>query len=129
MKTLAIIFGYIVWHYSKAIISLSKIWGNFLIFIFNFFSIKLLFQNFFDPWKRMNDYYPKSFDFRKYFYAFLNNLIMRIVGMIMRTFMIIAGFASLIIFIFIYPPALLIWLILPFIILGLFINGIFFIIK
>lgn len=129
MKTLAIIFGYIKWHYGKAIISLSKIWKNFLFFIFDFFSIKLLFQNFFDPWKRMTDYYPKSFDIKKYFYSFINNLIMRLVGMLMRTGMIIVSFISLIIFILIYPLILLLWLILPFIVLALILNGLFFIIK
>jgi len=129
MKTLAIIFGYIRWHYGKAIISLSKIWKNFLFFIFNFFSVKLLFENFFDPWKRMNDFYPKSFDLKKYFYAFINNLIMRVMGMLMRTGMIIIGLISVIIFTFVYPLTLLIWLVLPLIILALILSGLFFIIK
>jgi hypothetical protein len=129
MKIIFIILGYLKWHYSKAISSLSDIWKNFLYFTSNFFSIKLLFQNFFDPWKRMTDSYPKSFDLKKYFYAFIANLIVRIVGMIMRTGLIIIGLASYIIMALLYPIILIIWILLPLFIITLIIIGLILIIK
>jgi hypothetical protein len=129
MKIIFIILGYLKWHYSKAISSLSDIWKNFLYFTSNFFSIKLLFQNFFDPWKRMTDSYPKNFDLKKYFYAFIANLIVRIVGMIMRTGLIIIGLASYIIMALLYPIILIIWILLPLFIITLIIIGLILIIK
>ena len=129
MKTILIILGYLRWHYGKAIISLTIIWKNFLNFIFNFFSINLLFKNFFDPWKRMTDSYPSSFDLKKYFYAFMTNMIVRVVGMLMRGFLIIIGLAVYVLFALLYPVTLIIWLVLPLFVLGLFLLSLFLIIK
>lgn len=129
MKSILIILGYLKWHYGKAVISLSKIWKNFLFFMAEFFSLRLLFHNFFDPWKRMSDNYPKSFNLKKYFYAFLTNLIVRIIGIIMRTLLIIIGLLSLFGLILIYPLAIIIWLILPLIIAALLSTGLTLIIS
>jgi len=129
MKITSIIFGYLGWHYSKAIRSLSRVWKIFLIFIFNYFSIDLLFKNFFDPWKRMDDNYPKSFNLKDYFYAFMTNTIVRIVGIIMRTFLIIIGVTAYLIFALFYPLAIILWLLLPSIIIVLIIFGFVLIIK
>jgi hypothetical protein len=128
MKTIFILGGYLKWHYSKAISSLSNIWKNFLYFVFHYFSIGLLFKNFFDPWKRMADTYPKSFSFKGYLFSFLTNSIVRIVGMIMRTFLIIIGLTSYIILGLFYPIVFVIWLLSPFIIIYLIATGLFFII-
>jgi len=129
MKIILIILGYLKWHYSQAILALWNIWGNFLFFIFEFFSIKLLFQNFFNPWKRMTDYYPKSFDLKKYFTIFIVNTITRIVGIIMRTALIIISLTCYFLLLIAYPLALVIWLLLPVIIVSLILTGIFLIFK
>lgn len=128
MQLTSIILGYLKWHYSKAIISLIMVWSNFLFFTLEFFSIKLLFRNFFDPWKRMNDKYPDGYQIKKYFFAFISNTIIRIVGMIMRGFLIIIGLICYIILALLLPLVLLIWLLLPFITLYLIIAGIYIII-
>lgn len=129
MKLIIVILGYLSWHYGKAIISLTKIWKNFLYFIFEFFSIRLLFLNFFDPWKRMADKYPASFDLKDYFNAFITNLIVRAVGIIMRTGLLIIALACCLLFILFYPLILVIWLLLPFIIIALFFVGVSLIIN
>lgn len=128
MQITLVILGYLKWHYSKAISSLGKIWKNFLYFVFDFFSIGLLFKNFFDPWKRMTDNYPKSFDFKIYFAVFITNLITRIIGIIVRLVLIIIGLACYILLTLLFPVALAIWLVLPFIIILLIIEGVFLII-
>ena len=120
MQVISIIFGYLRWHYGKSVYSLTRVWKNFLFFIYEFFSIRLLFKNFFDPWKRMTDAYPKSFNLKKYFFAFIANIIVRIVGVIMRTFLLIVGLTCYILFTLIYPIAIIIWLILPLIIIIMF---------
>lgn len=129
MKITQIILGYLKWHYSKAIYSLSQVWNNFLYFISEFFSLKLLFKNFFAPWKRMSDRYPTSFNLKDYFYAFMTNLIIRIVGMIMRSFIIIIGSICFIIFALLYPVIIISWLILPLIVIALMTLGLILIFK
>lgn len=129
MKTAQIILGYLKWHYSKAIHSLSQILNNFLYFISEFFSLKLLFRNFFSPWKRMTDEYPNSFNLKDYFYAFMTNLIVRVVGIIMRTFIIIIGLICFITFVLAYPIIIVLWLILPLIVIILMLMGLFLIFK
>lgn len=129
MKIILIALGYLKWHYGKAVYSLSGIWRNFISFTYNYFSIKLLFKNFFDPWKRMTDKYPTGFNLKLYFYAFLTNLIIRIVGMIMRTVLILAGLTCCILLVIFYPIVLIIWLLLPIITIFLLEKGVALIIK
>lgn len=129
MKTILVTLGYLKWHYGKAICSLTKIWGNFLFFIYEFFSIRLLVKNFFDPWKRMAEDYPKGFDLKKYFYIFIANSIVRIVGIIMRTILILIGLTGYILLALLYPVALILWIFLPIIIFILIGSGLYLIIK
>ncbi len=128
MRLITIILGYLGWHYSGAISALTNIWKNFLFFVFEFFSIRLLFRNFFDPWKKMADSYPKSFDLKKYFYAFIANLIVRTVGIIMRTALIIIGIICYLLTAILYPITLIGWLLLPIITVLILIIGILLII-
>jgi len=123
MKTLTVLFGYIKWHYSEAIISLLQIWRNLTVFIFDYFSIKLLFQNFFDPWKRMTETRPSFFDTAKFFSTLISNLIMRLVGIFLRIILIALGTICLLLFVLLLIPVLLIWLILPFIVIAMFCFG------
>jgi hypothetical protein len=128
MKLLLTFFGYLKWHYGKALMAVFSFWKNILIFLFNFFSIKNLLGNFFTPWKRLADSYPKRFDIKVYFFTFLVNTIMRIVGMILRFIIIIIGLACCAAFTIFLPFALVIWLALPLIIAALIISGLYFLI-
>jgi hypothetical protein len=129
MKLIVVIIGYFKWHYSKALKSITSIWKNFLDFLVAFFSLKLVVKNLFDPWKRMNDIYPARFNFKDYFFAFLTNAIMRIVGIIMRLLLLVVGVVGYILFFILLPITLIVWLILPLIILFLAISGLYLIIK
>lgn len=117
MKIILIILGYLKWHYGKAIRSLTNIWSNLFTFIFNFFSLNLLFRNFFDPWKRMTDDYPIHFSLKNFFFTLITNIITRLVGIILRFILIIIGLTVCVLFILSYPLALLIWILSPAIIL------------
>jgi len=128
MKLLVTFFGYLGWHYGKALMAVFSFWKNILIFLFNFFSIKNLLGNFFTPWKRLADSYPKRFNIKVYFFTFLVNTIMRIVGMILRFIIITIGLACCAIFVIFLPFALVIWLALPLIIAVLIISGLYFLI-
>jgi hypothetical protein len=129
MRIILIILGYLKWHYGQAIPALWNTWKNFLYFIYEYFSIKLLFKNFFDSWKRMTNGYPQSFNLKEYLFVFIANMITRAVGMIMRTFLIIVGLTCYILLALALPFALVTWLLLPFIIIALIGTGLFLLIK
>jgi hypothetical protein len=124
MNFLPVLGNYLKWHYGRAIYNVFSIWENFSVFIFDFFSIKSLFANFFSPWKRLTESYPKSFDLKEYFSTFIINTIMRAVGIVFRIFMLVIGFLCYFLFLITLPFVLIIWIAFPFIILFLIVIGI-----
>jgi len=123
VKFITIILGYLKWHYGKALATTFAFWKNILVYLFNYFSLKNLIGNFFAPWKRLADSYPKQFNFKVYFGIFIVNTIMRIVGIIMRTIIIIIGLFVCVIYVVFLPASLLFWLALPVIIIWLIVYG------
>lgn len=121
----ATVFGhYFIWHYGRAISDLTKIYRNLIAFTFNFFSVPILVQSYFAPWRRMGEDYPeKSVDPFDYFSTFLVNLIMRLVGIFMRTVVIVLGMAATLLVILSYPVVLVIWITLPFLAVIIFFIG------
>jgi len=108
-----ILFQWLSWHFFEVPRDILIAWKNYLKFYLNYFSIPLLLKSFFSPWKRYKVSYGRGFDIGKYFEAFSSNLIFRILGAIMRSFVIIIG---LLVEVFIIFTGLLIffsWLILP----------------
>jgi hypothetical protein len=112
MKFLRIFLGYVKWHYTRAVISLFITWKNLARFLFEYFSIKSLLLNFFSPWKRKIDAYKKGSGLDKLFESIIINVIMRIVGMIVRSIVILIGFVVWATFILIFPIALIVWLVI-----------------
>ena len=125
MGIVTILIDYLLWHYSKAVVSLLVIYRNFCLFLSNFFSLSLLFRTWLSPWRRLDEGYPKNFtDIESVLSVFVLNLLMRVVGFIMRTAVITIGLLSLLILTLFLPLALVIWLLLPLIIIFLFCLGI-----
>lgn len=122
MRTFLIAPYYISWHYTTAIISYFKIWSNFLWFVNDFFSIQILIRTLFAPWQRIRENYNAgSLDVQGFFESLVANILMRIVGAIVRLITIIIGIIFLLI---VFTAGLLgffIWLLLPFLILFVFI--------
>lgn len=114
-----LIFAWFSWHFFQAPKSIAKIWRNFLWFNLNYFSAAFLLKTLFSPWKKISWSYGRGFDAGRYASVFLSNLISRILGAIVRIFII---FISLILEVFIFIAglvAILIWIFLPaFLILG-----------
>ena len=125
MRFLAIIVSYFVWHYTKAILEFSHIYKNIISFVFNFFSIPVLVQSYFAPWRRMGEDYTKNIvtDFADVTSVFVVNLIMRLVGMVMRTIIIVFGLLFVIGVALFYPILLVFWLLMPLIIIVLIMLG------
>lgn len=111
-----IFIQYLCWQFFDAPKSILVGWKNFLKFGLNYFSIPLLLKTLFSPWRRYRWTYPKAFDIGIYLEVFFSNLISRILGLILRVFLIFFGFLTEILFIFGGLFILFIWLILPFLI-------------
>lgn len=86
-----IFWQWISWQFFDVPKNILKAWKNYLKFYWNYFSILLLIKTFFSPWHRYKWSYGKGFDIGKYFEAFVSNLISRILGAILRFFLIIIG--------------------------------------
>ncbi len=121
----ATVFGhYFIWHYGQAIRDLTRIYRNLIAFTFNFFSVTVLVNSYLAPWRRMGEDYPnKGVEIFDYFSVFLVNIIMRIVGIFMRTAVIVLGMLATLLVIVSYPLVLLIWIVLPFAVVIIFFIG------
>lgn len=69
----------------KKVLSILK---NYLCFGFEFFSIKETLCSLFSPWRRYLWDYGRGFDIARYLEVFLSNVITRIIGFVMRLFLI-----------------------------------------
>jgi len=69
----------------KKIISRIK---TFLIFGLEFFSVKETILNIFSPWKREIIDYGKGFNIERYIEAITSNIISRVIGFVMRLFLL-----------------------------------------
>lgn len=114
---------YIKWHFYEMPKEIQKGWFNYLKFYLNYFSVPILLKTFFTPWRRYSWSYGRGFSFSRYFETFISNMATRVIGMIMRTFLIIAGI-MVDLFILIFGAGFyLAWFFLPVIIVVLFIMG------
>jgi hypothetical protein len=117
-----IFFQYLFWQFWEVPKDILIGWKNFLKFGLNYFSLFLLLRTLFSPWRHYSWAYPRGFDIGKYFEVFISNLTSRILGAVLRIFLIISG---ILVEIFIFFAGVLIfigWLIGP----GLLIAGLIF---
>ena len=129
MNFLSIIPYYFLWHYSQGLLDYFKVWKNLVWFLWNFFSIKILFKTFFTPFERLKETYSGSLDLEGFAASILVTTLMRLVGMVIRSFIIILGLISLTVFIIGGLLGIIVWLFLPFIILWLMFISIIALIK
>ena len=115
MNIFAILPYYVSWHYSVAISDLLRIWKDFLVFIYNFFSIKDLALSLFSPWQRMQEGLRKGYGLEELFGAIIVNTIMRLVGAVVRLIFIVLGVVLIVAGLFLGLGVLCLWLTLPFV--------------
>lgn len=115
------------WYYFEAVKGLITIWKNFIIFVREYYSIPLLLQTLFHPWRRDITKYGRGFSFKNFFETLTFNLISRSIGFIVRLFIIIIGLICLIGVIVFGLLALIIWLVLPVILLFFVIIGLLYV--
>jgi len=114
---------YLVWQFIDSPRAILKAWKNFLFFNLNYFSIPTLLRTFFSHWKRYSYSYGKSFNIGRYFEAFTFNAMSRVIGAILRTFVIIIGLIVEVILFLAGAIIVLGWIFLPFILIYGLIYG------
>lgn len=118
MKFFMIAPYYFNWHYTQGLAELSKNLWNFIVFEFHFFSIKDLLFTLLSPFQRVKENYGNNaIDFEKIFSALIINLIMRVVGFFVRSFILLIGLFCITISFILIPIIIFFWLVLPFILL------------
>jgi hypothetical protein len=95
MRLIELFWRYFYWHYGRAFADLTKAYVTVLWFIWNFFSIGELLMTFASPFQRIQERYGGGFDLEEFFSIIVVNILMRIVGMVMRSFVIAIGIVVL----------------------------------
>lgn len=120
---------YFCWHYTLAFIDIFSIWRNIAVFVYNFFSIPVLARTFFAPWKRIHaDRKTQGLNLADLAATFCINFIMRVLGAIMRTTIIIAGITTLSIVIIVGLTFFLLWALVPLVAILFWMAGMYLII-
>lgn len=120
---------YLLWHYGKAFAEIYHVWKNFFWFVINFFSLSQLIKSYFAPWKRMTEERSASFSFEDLAGFIIINLISRLIGMLLRTMVIVFGVASLLLLSLGIVLTYIFWVTAPIIIVGCLYYGILLLLK
>lgn len=124
---LLIVSDYLVWHYSASLRQFFMLWLNFIWFVVHFFSITLLLNSLFTPFKRMTEHANKK-SLEAYAEVFVVNLMSRVVGFILRSVIILVGIITLLLCFAASTISLFLWLVAPGLVVGGFFYSLFLII-
>ncbi len=113
------IFTWFGWHFYEMPKFLLSVWKNYLLFGSDFFSVPLLFSTLLSPWRRYHWGYPKGFSFVEYGNTFVSNIFSRVIGAICRSVLIVFGFIAMVFILLGGLIGIVLWLLLPFIMVGL----------
>jgi len=119
-----IVIQWVSWQFLEMPGNILIGWKNFLKFNLNYFSLPLLLKTFFAPWRRYSFSKGRGFDLVKYLEALFSNLILRILGAIIRSFIIVIGLIAEVFIILAGITIFISWLILPALLIVGFIFGI-----
>ena len=119
-----IVFQYLEWHFADTPRGILRAWKNCLRFNLNFWSVIILIKTFFSHWRRYRYDYGRGFDIKRYFEVWTFNMISRVLGAILRSFLIVLGVLTEILVISAGFTVFLFWILLPFIVILGFIYGI-----
>ncbi|OHA88871.1 MAG: hypothetical protein A3C70_01640 [Candidatus Zambryskibacteria bacterium RIFCSPHIGHO2_02_FULL_43_14] len=123
MHLLYLIPFYAKWHYTEGFQDLFRNWQSFIVFVLHFFSLGLLIRTWFVPFGRLDEEYKKGLNAETFFETLVANTLMRVVGFVLRTFVIVMGLFSLLVVVAFGPVAFVLWILAPLIIISLFTFG------
>lgn len=123
MKTIRVILSYLRWHYTQGTLDLLRNFFNIFWFIFHFFSIGVLTKTLFAPLKRLGMEKGAHFNLAEFGSALIINTIMRVVGFICRSAIILVGLVVLACALAVEAVLVVVWLALPVIVVGFIVKG------
>lgn len=115
-------FQYLRWHYEKGPRDVLEFSKNILWFIWNFFSVTLLFKTLFYPWQRLEEHHKRG-DLAGLTEALIINTLMRLIGAFIRIVFIVVGLVAMVLGFFLAIALEVLWFLLPFVVVGSFIFG------
>ena len=124
-----VIFRYLAWHYTKAFEDVIRVELNLLWSIYHFFSIPNLFRSMFSPWERLKEKYSSVLKIEEWLGSLVVNIMMRIVGAIIRFTTILLGTFCLLLACILGTVFLILWPLIPVFIFGLIAQGIYLITR
>jgi hypothetical protein len=96
MLFISIVHHYLLWHYTSAFKEILHVYKNFMWFVVHYFSLPQLLRSYISPWKRMTEDRGQTLSFEDLAGFVIINLISRIIGMILRTMIIVSGTLALV---------------------------------
>lgn len=104
---------FLVWYYFEMVKAIGAEWEKRLLYNLNYFSVPDLLKTLFSPWHKYYSPYRRFFEVWENFQSLVFNSTSRILGAIVRIFLILAGIISEI-FIFLAGLAvILVWIFFP----------------
>jgi len=130
MNALVVATNYFLWHYTRGFKDLFHVWWNVIWFIQHLFSVPILLRTFIAPWKRLDEEKGSLLkDPESFFSGLAVNILMRLVGMIVRTMILVVAFICFLISNIIGILMTIFWLITPIAIPTLIFIGIMLILS
>lgn len=115
MTTIRLISTYAQWHFGIAFQELYELWKNLIWFGYHFFSLPLLLKTLIRPIYRIHESAPPGggLNIELFFENITVNMIARVVGFFLRTFLILCGMLYQIVILIMGPIVFLIWFLFP----------------
>lgn len=124
MPIVSVLHDYLVWHYSVAYADIVGICRNYCWAVNHVFSVQDLLRTLFAPFKRLKEEQVNVvLDPGGFATNLVVNIIMRIVGFIIRMLLLVSAFFALLLVIVLGVVSALLWTILPAIVVYCFISG------
>jgi hypothetical protein len=125
MNLFMVVPYYLSWHYSRGLAQWTRNLFNFLSFEFHFFSVTDLLVTLFAPFQRLKERHGGSpIDVEAILSVILVNLIMRVVGLFVRTVILILAAVSITLTFVAVLVLLALWIVLPLVLVGLAVAGV-----
>ncbi|MBI2113181.1 MAG: hypothetical protein HYT50_01200 [Candidatus Wildermuthbacteria bacterium] len=116
---------YAKWHFFIMPLEILKAWRNIVVFSLNYFSLPLLLQTLFSPWRRIEWKGTGKFDPGMFAQNMFGNLISRVIGASIRIWVIALGILGLFAALAGGAAVFVAWIIMPLAIFLFFVYGLF----